>query len=52
VIPSSIRNKLGLSEGVVLIIEIRDSEIILHRIPEEIARESDPDNLENFLTES
>lgn len=48
VIPSSIRNKLGVREGT----QFKGDEIVLHRILEEVVDQTEPDNLKNFLTDS
>ena len=54
VIPSSIRNKFGLSDGARLVIEIRDDEIVLLRIVSKTTEQSDDkaDSLKDFLIKS
>jgi len=52
VIPSEIRNKLGLSETSTLVVDIRGEEIVLHGISKQFVMESETDNLTDFLTES
>jgi AbrB family looped-hinge helix DNA binding protein len=53
VIPSSIRNRFGLGEGALLLIEIRGDEIVLSGIAVE-AEQAKPgaDSFKDFLTES
>ena len=54
VIPSSIRNKFGLSDGARLVIEIRDDEIVLLRIVSKTTEQSNnkADSLKDFLIKS
>jgi len=49
VIPSSIRNKFGLSDGVHLVIEIRGDEIVVCKIHGAAAESVKENDLDDFL---
>jgi len=51
VIPCEIRDKLGLSESSILVVDIRGDEIVVHRVYEQSVKELESDNLKSFLTE-
>jgi len=50
VIPSSIRNKFGLSEGTQLVIEIGDDKIVLSNIPNKATNQAKENSLRDFLS--
>jgi len=50
VIPSSIRNKLGLSAGTALVVDIKGDEIVLSQIATEVVNQVKPDDLKDFLS--
>jgi AbrB family looped-hinge helix DNA binding protein len=49
VIPSSIRNKLGLSEGTTLVVEVKGDEVVLSRILTESPARDKENSLKDFL---